>query len=89
MDLIEAGKLEVECPLSICRLLQYFGLPFSHIFGISGACLLPGAFFLMLPLKFPPGDLHSLHLLAAVSQVLLVCSQSVLGVHVEGNKLFL
>lgn len=45
MDLIEAGKLEVECPLSICRLLQYFGLPFSHIFGISGACLLPGAFF--------------------------------------------
>ena len=66
LDLIEAEKLEVECSLSVRRVLQYFALPFPHTFGFSAACLLPDAFFLILPLKFSPGHPHSLHLLAAL-----------------------
>lgn len=37
LDLIEHEKLEVECSLSVHRVLQYFALPFPHVFGISGA----------------------------------------------------
>lgn len=69
-----ADKLEVECswfPLSVFRVMQYFALPFPwHFWCLCPVYLMPNTylvpFFLMLPLKFSPGDPCSIHLHSAL-----------------------